>query len=623
VVACDERAVCPEGPDWVADRCVPSVCRGAGDCGADEVCDGGECVERGDQGEIDAVYILTPPRVIPPGATLALQAIALDDGGEIVVGAEFAWSTDNAAAVDVVELTGAATGGNTAGTAAIEATAVGTDVTSEPVNFTNPGAPADMDRVIVVDANTSQPIEGAVVTRGNDSVTTGGNGVAAFEPIDGTATVSVYDALHNHVTLVDVRGGNLLVPMRPLSGGARVGGLTGDIDLSAVHTEGDINVGIGGLSLDGELSNFDLQALLGDSFLAQVTVPGLFDGEIPLPGGLILEGVVFGFPINVKDTWYAQSRGGLKSSWTLAGKIDAQEAFALVQGGGNAGGIVRTLLPFFENFDHGQRTVNIEELPRVVDGDDIDGDGDRGELVPDYANFDTVTHRPDQVQRLRTALDSPRLPLFGNAQDTFVIIVGGVINPGIGFVPLGLNATDDGDADGKPDSVILRMAPPHSGLSQGEYAIVAITFDPDELGADLQAGIDLPVNYSTATWRGRSIPTDLDLGGDFLDLPASEWSAPDRTFSAATVEGADLFRVTFTGAEGSWEVWFSGSDGSFQVPTPPQGFSDWSAGASIRVDAFHTTGDIGLDDVAAANGTSLDDISAVSDRFSRSVIAPQ
>ncbi len=621
---CQGRGDCGQGEDCVAGRCVPFVCRGAEDCQGDQICEEGQC-QAPPEGDLAVrVIILNPPQAIAQGGRVQFQAVALDMNGDILAGQTFAWATSAAQVADIGQETGLAVGGAQAGQAQITATVAGSSppVTSAPVVLTNAGpANPNEDRVIVVDAQSGLPIEGAVVDRDGQRQTTNANGVASFAPAMGASRVTIFESLHNFTTLVGVSGRDILVPLEPLSGGSVIGGFTGEMDFGQVHSNGDINVGLAGASLDGELANFDLETLLGDSFNTRVAVPGLFDAELPLPGGLVLDGVVFGFPLTIKDFYAASAPAGLKVAWALGGKIEAGEVIGLVMGGGGAGGIVRALLPFFENFDHTLRPLEVEGLARVPDSDDIDGDGDRGELIPNFEAFPEVGLTPRVEQRLRTGLSLPALPNFGgDPQDTFVITVGGIITEGIGFVPMGLNATQDESGDGRPDPVTLRMAPAHSGLSVGKYAVVALTFDPSDLNADLTSGIDLPDDYSTIVWQGSSIPADLDMTQAFLTLPEASWDALARQFSRQSVAGADLFRVTFIGPQGSWEVWLNGDLDGFELPTPPDGFQDWTLGSVIRVDAFDTTDDQTLDGISSANGVGLRRVSSISAGFSRAVI---
>lgn len=623
IIDCAGREDCPGNDDCVGGRCVPFVCRGDADCDGDQVCDEGACSTPDDADAAARVIILTPPQSISPGAELQLQAVALDDEGNILIGQAFAWESSDADTAEVQADTGLVVGGPQGGTVEITATAAGTQVTSAPLTLVNTGAAdPNQDRVVVVDA-AGRPLVGAVVVRGDAQETTDSDGAAFFPTAQGGQTVTVYEALHNTVTMVGVSGADLLVPMEPLAGGAVVGGFKGQMDYGMVSSEGDINVGLAGASLDAELTRFDLDNLLGDGFNTQISIPGLFETELPLPGGLVLDGTVFGFPISIKTTYYARSEGGLKVAWGIGGKIDAGEIAGLVGGGGDASNLLATLLPYFENFDHDVRPIEIDAIARVEDSADIDGDGDTAELVPDYDNFPNQGVSPRVRQRLRTSLSLPALPAsVGDPQDTFVITVGGVLNQGIGLVPLGINATTDDNGDAIPEPLTLRMAPPHSGLSAGQYAVVALTFNPDDLNADLESGIDLPDNYSIVLWQGRDIPADLDLGQNaFLALPEGQYDAPGREFSQVPVEGADLFRVTFTGPEGSWEVWLSADTDAFTLPTPPDGFQDWSNGAQVRIDAFATRGQ-GLSAIAQTRGTGLRRLSQISDGFSRAVINP-
>lgn len=617
--ACETREACGEGLDCVGGYCVPFVCRGASDCGGGEICNAGVCEEAPASSEATRVVILTPSQVLFPGQVVELQAVALDGDGAILPGQSFAWlsSDEDVASVDE---DGVATGGQTSGSASVTATLIGNpDVApSAPITLRNPGAAQPgMDRVVVVDRRTGAPVEGAMVVRGESSATTSATGVATFEPSASAATVSVYKEGYNYLTLVDVSGADLLAPLGEAQGGGSIGGFKGEIDTSRVSTQGDITIGLAGASLDGELGNLDLQTLLGDSFNTQISIPGLFNGAFPLPGGLVLYGTVFGFSLNIKDMYYARSEGGLKVGWSFGGFINAQDAIGLVGGGGDAASILPTVLAFFEAFDHGIRPVEVEERPLVADGDDIDGDGDRAELIPDYDSFPDYTMTPSVRQGLRASVQVGELPVGGD--QAFAIVVGGVINQGIGFVPLGINVSQDEDGDGVPDPAPLKMAPPHSGLSDGEYAVVAITFDPSQVGAGLE-GIDLPDDIAVTLWRGASIPTDFAFDADFLPLPGGSWSGPSRTLSGATSGDAGLYRATFVSRDASWEVYFGGEAEGFQLPSPPQGFSDWAAGSEVRLQAYHTAAGVTLDTVAGPQGVGVHRLSKVSGAFSRATL---
>ncbi len=619
-VACQVREDCPEGDDCVGGVCVPFLCRGNDDCPAGQFCDEGDCQTPDDAATVAQVIILTRAQAIAPGGEIQFQAVALDDDGNILVGQAFSWASTDDAVVDISQDGGLAVGGQSAGQVEITATAVGTNIASNPVLLTNTGAPPPaQSRVTVLGAN-GQPLAGAVVVRGDQTETTDESGQAFFEPANGPVNVSVFESLHNYVTIMNTTGNDILVPLEALGGGATRGGFTGQMDFSQVSSGGDINVGLAGASLNSDLTSFDLDALLGDGFNTRVNIPGLFDTTLPLPGGLVLDGVVFGFPVNIKDTYYANAEGGLKVAWGIGGKIDANEIIGLVGGGGDASNLLRVLLPFFENFDHNVEPLIVEPLAKIPDGDDLDGDGNTQELVPDYDNFPQIDVSPRVRQRLRTSLGLPALPEIGDPDGRFVIVVGGVINQGIGFVPLGLNAATDEDNDGTPEVITLRMAPPHSGLSAGRYAVIALTFDPSDLEADLTSGVDLPDNYSVVVWQGPSIPANLNIEQNFLNLPQGDWNGPGREFSSPTADGADLYRVTFIGDEGSWEVWAAEDSDGFNLPQPPDGFQDWSSDSRVRLDAFITQEGLTLDTLVEADGTNIRQISDVSEGFSRAIV---
>ncbi|MEL6182801.1 MAG: hypothetical protein AAFS10_27855, partial [Myxococcota bacterium] len=237
---------------------------------------------------------------------------------------------------------------------------------------------------------------------------------------------------------------------------------------------------------------------------------------------------------------------------------------------------------------------------------------------PNYGAFPIHDLQPNVRQTLRTGLQLQALPDLPGDGDALAITVGGILAPGIGFVPQGINIAQDADGDGTTDPVTLRQAPAHSGLSVGSYAIVAVAFDSSGFGADLDTGLTLPQDLSVVFWTGSDIPNDLELDSPFLASPSGQWSSPERSFSGAGTLGASFYRVTFIGENASWEVWLPAGDSlQFTLPRPPEGFSDWSADSAVRLEAFATRDGLGLDTIAEANATRLSDLNAVMTGFSR------
>jgi len=65
------------------------------------------------------------------------------------------------------------------------------------------------------------------------------------------------------------------------------------------------------------------------------------------------------------------------------------------------------------------------------------------EHVPDYANFPAVPQAPDTRRRFAYYLQVAHLPFVSGGNANALIVIGGVILPGVGFVPLGLDGQQD------------------------------------------------------------------------------------------------------------------------------------------------------------------------------------
>ncbi len=602
---CESRDACEPSEDCVGGRCVPFVCRGDGDCAEGEICNGGECQQPAEV-EVATVVVLNGPRALTVGQGLRYRAVGLDLRGDIVETRGFTWAVADGAVADIDgqgQLTAVAAGQTTV-TAALG------DVISEPVAVSVEALPvAEGWRVRVTSQGSGGAVAGAQVRAGMAVATTDEAGVAEL-PGDAGGPLTVFAEGHDYVSLVGVEPGAVHVPLPVRSDFARVAGFTGELDFARVMSEGGVELGLAGASIGGGLTNLSLTDLIGQLFNVEVGVAG-FNFDVPLPGGLIFsaELPIVG-RVTLKDDFKVTARPGFQLGWAFAGRIDTNAIIQLFGGGGggfDAGTVLATVLPFFDQFQHGLRvSADLVALPRLPDQDDIDRDGDTAELVPDYSRFPVLNNQPEQDQRLRLSVNVPPLP--GGDGSPVALLFAGVEVESVGFVPLGVSSTDAAEA------VPMRMAAPYAGLEAGEPVVVAIA-------ARFGGGNVLPDDISVLMRRfpGGLLPADVDLGAGFLATAEGlTWDPAERALSALEVAGADAHRAVFEGPSGAWHVYFAaGSEPAFDVPFPPEGYSDLAAGTLVRVDALTLEGAT-VSELATEGGAGdLTDVDRFATGFSR------
>ena len=604
---CGERAEC------VGGFCQERLCRGNDTCEEGQLCDNGQCI---DPPLTFSCVVITEGGLIAPNERVRLEAFAFDEEGNGVA-ADFMWSSSApaVASIDGRDLVG----GTTAGTTQVSATLA----TGDPIQcdgtaeFSNSGlVPVDVIRVVAQDMETGRPIGGARVELGDQVATTDAAGLATFERVEGAYTVSVFHNNYNYLTVQGVQARDVRLPVSPRSGTGPAAGLTGAFDLSQLNTSGDINIGLAGASIAGDLLDLDLTRLLGDSFVTDFSIPGLGGAQVPLPGGVIAYGSVFGLQIEGKQRYYVQSAGGARLAWGLAGQVPASDLIGLFSSPPeNVNAAIGTLLPLFSRFDHDQQPMVLESLPRALDLTDINGNGDTSEWLPDYNNFPEEDLVPSVRQRLSTAVEISNFPQLGNEAASLAVLVGGVQLEGPGFVPMGISATSDDDGDGRPDARTLFMAPPYGATVGGRYALLALAFSAE--------GDALATDFSAALWNGQTLNTSTRLG----TFPgASELSANrgQRTI-AIDADAGPIYRVRMVGEERSWDVWSMGAEGingefshTIGVPQPPQGRDDLFASGTILVDAIRTT--VSIDDLVRSSGVGLRRAGLVTTSFNRTTL---
>ncbi|MBM4381422.1 MAG: hypothetical protein FJ086_19295, partial [Deltaproteobacteria bacterium] len=227
----------------------------------------------------------------------------------------------------------------------------------------------------------------------------------------------------------------------------------------------------------------------------------------------------------------------------------------------------------------------------------------------DTSAFTTADHDFQQIPLgFNFALKFADLPKFKGSYVDGLVLLGGVITPGRGVVPLGLGVgVNQSPADAKVDKqgalpsaglVSLRMAPAHHGLEGSTYGVVA-------LGASLKSATDstsgvggsaifarVPSNKLVFDPKGA---TPIDVSGEtfltiqedakynFVSTPYGG-IAKGRTFTftntnkAQELAGASVVRVTFYGTDDlRWSVVADPSalaGGTFTLPEVPSGLKD-------------------------------------------------
>ncbi len=605
---CEQRQDCSTDPNLcmmgeicIAGRCVPDLCRGAEDCATNEICQAGNCEPIAMDIMLEKVVILNRPQSLTLGQSLQLRAVGLDAQGDIVVSEGFTWSVNDA---NLGSISGSAllsTGPNT-GTIEIVATweRNGQAIDSDPLRIQILPLPMPLEdgwRIRLSDQSDGLPITQAQVYLNQRVFEPDMEGIVYIDPmeqISAPISFTVMAAGYDTVSIIGVSRREIHIPMSPLSDDSVIAGFTGEFNFERINNQGEVKIGLAGGAFADGISQISLFDILGNFFLTDVEL-GPVSATLPLPGGLTLSAQVplLG-DVTVKNNYSVIAHSGFQLAWGFAGKIAISTVLGLLQGGGrpNLGTILGTILPFFDQFSHGVRAVDqLNALPPVADVDDIDRDGNRRELLPDFANFPSINLSPAQIQNLRLAVQVPA-PVDGLDGTPINIVLTGVEVVDVGFIPLGLSATQDAA------TVPMRMAPPYQGLQSGDYVVLALS---------ARFINNIPRNLSGLIYKTRQLPAQVNLGNGFMVPPAnSTWSPATRRVSTEFVENADLVRVSFRGGVGRWVVYMSAGNTTASLPFPqnPDQTPDLTVGLDVRFDLLDLEDGISWEEIIGEGGMS-------------------
>ncbi len=538
---------CPTaGNECIAGRCVQApVCRSNADCSAGSVCAMGSCF---DPPSVDPhhVFVETPHGICLAdgsgacslslflGEVATVRVATFDEDGALVTG-EVDVSAD-------APVTATDEGGGLVSLVASAAGVTQLTIDDDSGNELHSAlslrvidtSGGDAVRVLVVDGGTGAPIANAAVTIGEAATASDATGLASFATAPGPDAA---DVLGLTVTVAGRRG--LVVVGLSIAGNLRAvlpAVDSGSDDVAGVSTRvistGDEIGPVGyGITLVGQKTIYDatLTTLFGPTFNSQLQAPIIGGIPVTLPAAVQLEAILPFSADNqvLRDRTYGVTVAGRRAlvAFELRSEVNNLIGGAL---GATTVDVALNLADDAEGMDALLQEVgDVPALPRVADSDDIDGDGDPGELIPDWGALPTVELMPSRKPAERVGLIASGPPANARAR---LFVVGGLKVAGLGFVPTGM-ATISG-ASGSSEQ--LRVVQPAAAMSTAERAL------------RVEAVYDDALRSSALYWSGATFAESIDLGA-FLVPPEGSFVLDDvpmagsRTLVLAASPGATTY----------------------------------------------------------------------------------
>lgn len=611
IAACESLSL---GCRCDASRCVPALCSQDSECHGDTVCRSGACVTPAPGDTAGACHVVPERVVAPVGTPLRFEGwVTTPEGTPLVLPEGFTWSAVSPRVKGGGFGSGATFTLESAGEEeeAVEARA-GPAACRARVTALPPHTAEGALRVVVTDALTGSPVEGAAVVMADvlGSVmardSTDAQGVAVIAARS-DSTVSVFHPDFGYLTVAnyDVNGSrDLRLPLRrnPVE---RVGGVrVGFTRAVPAGSGGALSLGLTGLSVPGLLSDAAPSQVQGPDQAVDLTLGGatrqfqvptnvwvnglgaLAPDAVDVPG---IAGVCDSGLKDAVDPDAAMRVGGCgtRTAWALTAQVPSGELPAGMMDPRTDPLLLlaRALPPSGRFFSSVERDVQFA-LRSPNPG------GPESPAPLTTLDFQQVPLAFPFVVRV------PPLPRFRGGYLERALVVGSVSAPGRGTVPLGLGAavnanpvdpnTDTQPGLTSPGLVRVRMAPAHHGLEGRAYRMTAVASS----GA---FGGEEPVGRATsAVMSALGGPlfdpegwTPVTLGDAFLAIPEGAHYNPDTSLwhgllprewrMDASVPGATLVRATFTNAAGRrWTVWVDGRRAvtGVRLPVPPAGLED-------------------------------------------------
>jgi len=615
----------------VAGECRADGCKSNQDCTGGKLCNvaSGKCEEAASCDNVGEVKIVTPSIVLTEGSTKELKAIVLNsNGAPININGSFTWASTNTDIV-AVDNNGVVTGGTASGSSDITVSIC--DKTSDALNIQNfATVEAGKLRVIVRDVDGNK-VTGATVKAKDETLSTDGEGVALFDNTEAKNNITVTKAGFQSLTFLDVEGNDIIAYLIKAVDDTKSGGFKGmfDFDHPTIKKNGLTRLGFAGASLPGNILDLDFGLLLGEPIMRHIDTAGI-QADIALPSGLVL---LLGDDDIVSDSYAATALEGDRTLWGWGGRGSLSQVLGIVQEAMDAGvenldmgKLLSQLMPIAEKFNHSiKASQNITLCPKVADVNDINGDQDTTDLIPDFDSscFPTINMTLNQPLSQMSTFKFPVLPTIEGERAEVEILLVSTIVEGKGMVPLGLGAgvdkKDNNDtADGKIDDTHIVYAPQHDGIANNDSMVVSMTMIINKDAMNPQGETkteDMMVKLTGLVkfYKNGVIEDDIDMSNDTYLKLAEDAKLENNVVTFTAIDGATLYRLSVVDADGNVWVVYSPNT-SISIADKPIGSI-----ATIIVQAVTLSKDnvaLSYSDLLKFNSSNLDDLVRLIKKFS-------
>jgi len=610
----------------VSGECREKGCKSNSDCVNSEVCNSGKCEVAQDCSMVDSVQIVTPSPILTQDSTKELKAIALNRNGVPVnTGNTPEWASSETSTV-AVDANGVVTGGTTSGSSDITAT-ICTKVS--PALSVQNFATVDAGKLRVIVRNIDgDKIEGATVKIGGSTEQTNSDGFVIVDNAEAKNNITVTMAGYQAVSFLEVADKDLIVYLNAEVNKTKAGGYKGlfDFDHSTIKNNGEVRLGIAGVSLPGNILDLDFGLLLGEPIMRHIDTAGI-ELDMALPSGLVL---IIGDNDVVSGDYKATGLDGDRTLWGWGGRASMVEVIAIVQdamteGMDNLdmGKLLSQLMPIAEKFNHAVKpSQNITLCDKIPDANDINGDGDTTDLIADFSSscFPTVNLELNQPLSLSSLVKFPALPTIEGKKTEATILLASTNVEGKGMVPLGMGAGTDkkentDTADGKIDDASFVYAPQHSGLSDNDSTVTLITMpiDKDAMDPDSEKELQVKMTGIVKFYKGGVIEDTINLSSETYLALAENAELKDNTVTFSAISGASLYRLSVVDTEGKVWVVYSPNT-SISISDKPIGNIVTIVVQAVRLTKEST--EISYSELLTFNSSNLDDLTKLISKFS-------